>query len=71
MTLDVKRGDVLTYWHDDGWRGQLGYARVLRVNRATVDVETEHRVLRRVRLTFFTGRVKPGEWIPWERVEAK
>lgn len=44
---DIHPGDVLIYWHDNGLKGgALCYARVVRVNRVTVTVETEHHGIR-------------------------
>ena len=57
---DVHPGDVLTYWHDNGIDGQLCYARVVRVNRVTVAVETEHHGIRRKEIGFFSSRIGAG-----------
>jgi hypothetical protein len=66
MVGEAKAGDVVTYWHDSGCFGaQACFAKVVRVNRKTLTVETEGgRVVRR-EPAFFNRALKPHEWSPW------
>lgn len=63
----IKPGDVLTYYHDAGIHAELCYARVVRVNRVTVTVETEHHGVHRLGFGFFTRKIGDNEWSPWNR----
>lgn len=62
---DLQPGDVVTYWHDDGIGGTIGYRRVVRVNRVTVTVETPAGERYRKHPGAYVDKVKPHEWSPW------
>lgn len=64
-TEGVAKGDVSFYFHDDGVGGTLGYRRVVRVNRKTVTVESPTGERYRKHPDSYNGKVKPGEWSPW------
>ena len=64
---NIRVGDVLYYWHDDGIGGTIGYRRVVRVNRKTVTVETPSGERYRKHPGSYNGKVKPHEWSPWNQ----
>lgn len=45
----------------------LVYGRVVRANRTTVTVDTEHGLRRRIRYAELSSKVAPTAWSPWNR----
>lgn len=66
MSEEIKRGDVVSRWHNTGAFGmQLVYGEVARVNRVTYTVRWEYGNTWRIdkhRVTLVTG---------WEEIEAR
>lgn len=64
----VAVGDVLWYWFDTGAMGaSMVFVKVIRVNRVTFTVENEWGDRWRSEPHKFDGKVKPGEWSPWNK----
>lgn len=66
---EIAPGDILTYWYDAGGGRCMGpticYAKVVRVNRVTVSVMTEHHGVKRVAPHHFNRKIAKGQWSPF------